>query len=350
MPIASPSTEQRVAAALRRLARRQDTKHALLEHPALYGILRRAAARYVAGETREEALAVAARLAARGHRATIDFMGEDVTDAALARAATDEFLALATTLGPASSGDLASRCSLSLDLSHVGLAVPGAGERLAREHLGEIARAASDVGREVIISMEDSARTDAILDIHASAAERFPDVGITLQASLRRTPADLARVRRYLGRVRLVKGAYAEPADRALGRGPDLDAAYLALARHLVDAAADGHRCSIATHHQPLLDALVAHAGAPGDGEALQFEMLQGVMPERLDALAASGFATRTYLVYGREWYLYLCHRLAEHPPSLFDALAEVVEGLPPDGEDATTERMIASSARPGRR
>lgn len=374
---AAPSSTVRVAAALRTLARREDLKAFVLTTPALEAVLRRAASRYVAGRTRDEALATARALATPrtglhdGHRVTIDFMGEDTREAVAAREATDEFLALVDALGPATASPGRLRdASVSLDLSHIGLAVPGNGERLAREHLAEIAAAAGAAGREVIISMEDSARTDAILGIHAAVAATQPHVGITLQATLHRTPDDLARVLERPGRVRLVKGAYLEPADRAHPRGTALDAAYHALARTLVEAAVTrGRPCSIATHdaslHALLREDVRALTGGRGpaeatragdvvmSGPALQFEMLHGVTPERLDAFAADGFATRVYLVYGMEWWLYLCHRLAEHPPSLFDALADAVEAMPGIGaalEAAGRPAMIGSSARPGRR
>lgn len=376
-PPPPPLGHPRASAALRHLARREDLKAVVLTTPALYAPLRRAAARYVAGETRDEALATARALAAApgAHRATIDFMGEDTRAAAAARAATDEFLALVDALGPTQAADDApdagrpDATSVSLDLSHIGLAVSDgdAGERLAAAHLAEIAAAAEAAGREVVVSMEGSARTDAILRVHAAVAARHPRVGVTLQAALHRTPDDLARLLARGpaagggGRIRLVKGAYAEPTDRALPRGAALDARYAGLARTLLDAAGAGRRVSIATHDPALLAAVVGAADVAGgaaafDARALQFEMLHGVSPDRLDRLAAAGYATRVYLVYGREWWLYLCHRLAEHPPALLDALADVVDALPRDaGAPGPEEReaapaMIGSSARPGRR
>ncbi len=351
----------RAAAALRRLARREDLKAAVLASPTLYAVLLRAAQRYVAGETLDEALGTARALAPR-HRATVDFMGEDTRDAAAAREATNEFLALTAALGPVVPDAELARTSISLDLSHIGLAVEGPshdGQALAMAHLVEIASAAERLGREVIISMEGSARTDAILGIHGEVSRQYPRVGITVQAALHRTPEDLTTPLARgttAARIRLVKGAYAESAETALVRGPALDAQYARLARQLVDAAAGGQRVSIATHDPHLLTTLtgyVAERGGPSafPDDALQFEMLHGVTPYRLDAVANAGYATQVYLVYGREWYLYLCHRLAEHPPSLLEALADCVEALPViAGEPAAmTSAMIGSSARANR-
>jgi proline dehydrogenase len=354
------------AAALRRLARRDDLKAAVLATPGLYAILRQAALRYVAGETRDDALAKARVLASlhghdRGHRATIDFMGEDTRELTAARAATDEFLALVDALGPSQQASPLAHTSVSLDLSHIGLAVDGGGvkgEQVASEHLEAIVAAAARVGREVVISMEASDRTDAILAVHDRLATRHVNLGITVQAALHRTPSDLDRLlaRAHGGRIRLVKGAYLEPVERAVPRGDALDARYLQLAQRLLEAARDGQRVSLATHHDTLLMALrdtVHVMGGPSGfaADALQFEMLQGVTPTWLDDMAAAGFATRVYLVYGREWYLYLCHRLAEHPPSLFGALVDAVDALPrrPDEPETVRHAMLGSSARPGR-
>jgi proline dehydrogenase len=166
---------QRASAALRRLARREDLKAAVIASPYLYPVLRRAAARYVAGQEREEAIATARDLAGPGHHVTIDHMGEDTRNAGAARAATDEFLALVDALE--SAGDDAGpmrSASVSLDLSHIGLAVPGDGPRLAAEHLAEIAVAAGGAGREVMISMEGSERTADVLRIHAEVTALHP--------------------------------------------------------------------------------------------------------------------------------------------------------------------------------
>lgn len=342
---------RRAAAALRSLARREDLKAVVLGSPAAYAALRRAAARYVAGETREEALATAGDLAAGGHRATVDHMGEDTRDAGAARAAAEEFLALVAALGPdADDGPLAG-ASVSLDLSHIGLAVPGDGPALATRHLTGIAAAAGAAGRDVMISMEGSERTQAILDTHATVSADHPNVGITLQAARHRSDADLDAVLARPGRVRLVKGAYAEPGAVAHPRGDGLDAAYARLAARLVAAAAEGHPVSVATHDPVLLSSVVRDVearGGPAAVPGLEVEMLHGVRPDRLAAVAARGVPTRVYLVYGREWWLYLCHRLAENPPGLLAALADAVEAMP--GAVAPgADRMVAASARPGR-
>jgi proline dehydrogenase len=352
--VAAGPAGHRAATALRVLARREELKAAVLDSPVGYAALRRAAARYVAGETRDEALATARDLSRRGHGATVDHMGEDTRDPGAAREATEEFLALLAALGRADGDGALRGVSVSLDLSHIGLAVPADGPQRAGRHLAEIAGAAGAAGaagREIMISMEGSERADAILAAHAAVSVDYPHVGVTLQAGLYRTVGDLDAVLARPGRVRLVKGAYAEPAEVAHPRGPALDAAYAALARRLVAAAADGRAVSIATHDPVLLSSVlhdVEARGGPAAVPDLEVEMLHGVRADRLAAVAARGVPTRTYLVYGREWWLYLCHRLAESPADVLAALADAVESLP-----ATTgpahDRMVASSARPGR-
>jgi len=140
-------------------------------------------------------------------------------------------------------------------------------------------------------------------------------VGITLQAFLHRTPDDLRSVLRYPGKVRIVKGAFDAPASVALRRGGALDRAYLALVARLRDA---GHAVSVATHDAALVAEVLQQTGSG----PIEFEMLRGIEGEQLSALRAQGLRTRQYLPYGREWFLYLCNRLAEHPPSVFAAIA----------------------------
>lgn len=174
-----------------------------------------------------------------------------------------------------------------------------------------------------MISMEGSERIDAILEMHRRLCEAYDNVGITLQAYLFRAPDELREAMKCPGKIRLVKGAYEEPGRIARARGESADASYRELMRMLL---ASGHACSIATHDQDMLDH--AHDFLSKNDlsrDTVEFEMLYGVEPERLGAMRDLGYKTRVYLPYGQEWYLYLCHRLAEHPPNIYRALAEAV-------------------------
>jgi proline dehydrogenase len=304
------------AAALRRLARRDDIKHFVLSNAPVHSALQAAAQRYVVGDSIADALRALDALRARGHAVTIDFLGEDTRDERAARSATDEFLALIARLDARDS--ISAKASVSLDLSHIGLAIS---EELALDHARQIAAAADNAGREMMISMESSSRTDAILRIHETLCHRYGSVGITLQAALKRTPQDLSAVLQRPGRIRLVKGAYAESDKVAFPRGELVDRAYDDLLANLIES---GHPCSIATHDSRLIERAQALLQDGADGGTMEFEMLYGVTPERLDQVRSKGRFTRVYIVYGNEWYLYLCHRLAEQPTAVLRALADI--------------------------
>jgi proline dehydrogenase len=178
----------------------------------------------------------------------------------------------------------------------------------------------------MMISMEGTDRTSQILEIHQRLCETFDNVGITLQAYLHRTPDDLERALQRPGKIRLVKGAYATPPGLAKPRGAELDEAYRQLMHRLITS---GHRCSIATHDPALLDPipqeyphrLIQEQEIKSD--RIEFEMLEGVAQERLEALKNQGYRTRVYLPYGQEWHLYLCNRLAEYPPNIYQAITD---------------------------
>ena len=170
--------------------------------------------------------------------------------------------------------------------------------------------------------MEGTDRTTLILDLHRRLCEQFSNVGVTLQAYLHRTPADLSTVLRRPSKVRLVKGAYETSPDIAYSRGAELDTAYRQMMKSLMGS---GHACSISTHDATILNyahQLIREQELPTHN--VEFEMLKGVAIERLGEMQQQGYRTRIYLPYGKEWHLYLCNRLAEHPPNLYQAIADV--------------------------
>ena len=171
--------------------------------------------------------------------------------------------------------------------------------------------------------MEGTDRTDSILSTYQRLCEQYNNAGITLQAYLYRTAKDLKIALQSPGKIRLVKGAYAAPEKLARSRGAELDAVYQ---QRMETLLLSGHACSIATHDQALLDR--AHSVIRNQqlsADSIEFEMLKGVTPERLAAMQGHSYAARVYLPYGNEWYLYLCNRLAEHPPNLYQAIADAV-------------------------
>ncbi|MFJ4188762.1 proline dehydrogenase family protein [Kitasatospora sp. NPDC089509] len=306
-----PDLSAQAAQVLRTLALDEELKWRIPADPVLGPVARKVARRYVAGATLPEAVERAHRIQAAGHRVNVEYMGESCRDAQRAVEETDTFLAAARLLPPG--------CSISLDLSHIGLAVdPG----LALANATRIAEATAATGREMMISAEGSDRTDAVLDLHRTLGERFDHVGVTVQARLHRTADDLPELLTRPGRIRLVKGAFLEPESIALPReAPALTTAYLTYARQLADS---GHLCSFATHDRDLIDRIDHHLGdRQREGAAWEFETLLGLGPDRLDAMAERGHPTREYVVFGTEWWLYVCNRLAEDPQRLLQALVD---------------------------
>ncbi|AXE24506.1 proline dehydrogenase [Streptomyces globosus] len=299
------------AAVLRGLALDEDLKWRIPADPLLGPLARRVARRFVAGETLADACERAAAVLAAGHRANVEYMGESCRDPRRATAETEVFTEAADRLPPG--------CSISLDLSHIGLAVD---PDLAFANASRIARATADTGREMVVSAEGSDRTDAVLALHERLTATYDHVGITLQARLHRTRDDLPRVLARPGRVRLVKGAFAEPESVALPReSPELQARYLESAAAIADS---GHLCSFATHDRDLLHRLGERLGGQGRPDAFwEFETLLGLGTDRLAEMARLGHPTREYVVFGTEWWLYVCNRLAEDPQRLLRAVAD---------------------------
>jgi proline dehydrogenase len=252
----------------------------------------RAAARYVAGPSLADALDTAARLVQEGHGVSVDLFGEGVRDQAVADRVLEQYLELAAALPPPPAD-----IWLSLDLSHLGLDVPGVAERLAA-----IADALPP-GRRVQVGAEEAAQADAIqacvLDVAARGlASRL---GATVQANLMRSPADVDTLCDAGVHVRLVKGAYVEAGAHPYGEPTDM--AFLRLGFKLAEL---GGSWSAATHDGRMREALLlAHGG-------VSVEQLFGVRPDVLDELRARDIPTRVYVPYGPEWFRYWMRRLAE--------------------------------------
>jgi proline dehydrogenase len=248
----------------------------------------RSARRYVAGERLEDAVAVTRSLAEQGLTATLDLFGVRVDDPALAARVADAYVELAGAL----AGTLPSTW-LAIDLSRVGF---DAG------HLRRIA-AALPAGRLLQVGAEEAATTDRVLAAVTGAAAVGLPVAATLQANLRRSPADADRLAAAGVPVRLVKGAYVESPAVALPYGPETDRAYAALARRLHAA---GGLVSLATHDDALRHPLLA------DLPTAPCEQLLGVRPEQAHALVACGRAVRIYVPFGPDWLRYLLRLRAE--------------------------------------
>ncbi|MEU0092947.1 proline dehydrogenase family protein [Kribbella sp. NPDC006257] len=255
----------------------------------------RAASRYVAGRTRDEALKVADQQLALGHGISVDLFGEMSTDPADAARVVDEYLELAKVL-PAPPADV----WLSLDLSHLALDVDPKG---AADLVARIVEALPE-GRRLQLGAEDLIRTDKVLQCVLDVAGRgLKDrLGATVQANLLRSPDDIAVLTEAGVQVRLVKGAYVEPTG-AHPYGEATDIAYLKLAHQLAAAEANW---SLATHDARLREAVLLSIGT------VPMEQLLGIRPDELARLHDRGIPTRVYIPYGPAWFRYWLRRVAE--------------------------------------
>ncbi|TCM99541.1 L-proline dehydrogenase [Paenibacillus sp. BK033] len=305
--------EQQLTAVLKSIARRADLKGYAEQNPQLNGILRRAALRYMAGDNLREGLKAGKEITRRGYFLSIEYIGENTSDAGECEQAAAEMKALIQQL---KQSGLPGR--VSFDLSHIGLMISPS---LAHANLTELAKQTEGTEIELFISMEESGKTDDILSVYKQATAEYSGIGITLQAHLNRTPADLAALTSP-GRIRIVKGAYQEPDNLSLARSPELNERYL----NLVELAIrEGHQVSIATHDDVIINA-ARERGWLTSPQA-ELEMLYGIRPELACRLRSEGAPIRIYVPYGHEWYLYLCHRIAEYPPNLYQAVIDMASG-----------------------
>lgn len=274
------------------------------------------AKRFVAGETIESALAAVAALNADGILATLDFLGEDITQPDEARRTRDTYLALVRAI----RGQHAA-ANVSVKLTALGLRLD---EDLAAENLAAIVTAARENGDPFVrIDMEGSAVTDATLRVFERVFERDGNVGPALQAYLRRTPGDVERALARGARVRLCKGAYREPREIAFRGTPTIRREYLRLAETLLR---EGRYPAFATHDARIIDAICAFAHANGIGnDRFEFQLLYGVHPELQRRLRGEGRHVRVYVPFGTHWARYFYRRVSERKENALFALRSLL-------------------------
>jgi proline dehydrogenase len=304
------------SAVLRKAALNEEAKEYILSNPILFKTLKKAADRYIGGETLEETISKVKVQNNGGFRCSIEYMGESTRTEQEANDATNEFRKICRDI---QLHNLDS--AVSLDLSHIGLAVS---RDLCLKNLDLICREATKGEIEIIISAEGTDRTDAVLQTYKDIFKVHQNVSITLQAYLHRTKDDFEDIIKLNGRIRMVKGAFETPPGLSLPRGEELDKRYLEYIERLLEA---NHRFSIATHHkkiqQEAKNLIHKYKASP---DIYEFESLFGIQNEQLLTLKEEGHPARLYFVYGKEWYLYLCNRLAEYPLNVFQALKDIVE------------------------
>lgn len=302
------------ADSLKKAALNEDAKEFILKNDTIFKVLKKAANRYIGGESTNEALKTVREWNNKGFDVTTDFMGESIRNEKDANKATAEFVQFAKAIKRKNLNS-----SISLDLSHIGLLVSN---DLATENLRIICNEAQKMNQEVIISMEGTDRTDRILDIYVETLKSYKNLGITMQAYLHRTKDDFKEVAKLSGSIRMVKGAYETPDGLSIKRGSELDQIYLDYVEQLLS---QNHRCSIASHHEKIHQESIKLIKKLKPTNYV-LERLLGIRNEELIEYKGKGLNCRIYIVYGKEWYLYLCNRWAEYPLSMFQGIADIVE------------------------
>ncbi len=276
-----------------------------------WGLARRVALRFVAGETMDDALRVIQSLNDKGLLVTLDYLGESVAKAEDTRDVVNTYVAV---LGQIQVHRL--QASVSLKLTHLGLDI---NEELCVNNLREILSAAQARDIPVTIDMESSAYTDRTLRLYRTMRDEygFANVGTVIQAYLYRSEADMRQLAEEGARIRLCKGAYLEPPDIAFPKKTDVDANYVKLTEQYLQSPPPAY-LDIATHDEHMIqaaqEAIRKHEVAP---DRYEFQMLYGIRSTRQAELVLAGYKMRVYVPFGSAWYPYFMRRLAERPANL---------------------------------
>jgi proline dehydrogenase len=282
-----------------------------------YGF-RLGAARFVAGETLDDAVPVLRRLNESGLLTNTTLLGEGVRDEPETRAVVTAYRELVDRIEAEGL-----RTNVALKLTHLGLALD---EELAYGNVAELVEHAAARGTFVRIDMEESSHVDPTLRIYRRLREAGHDnVGAVLQSYLFRSEDDLAALIPLAPNLRIVKGAYLEPPEVAYAQKRDVDAAYASLVETSLEG---GGFTAVATHDEALIERAISFARERGvPNERFQFQMLYGVRPRLQLDLVARGFDVLVATPYGPDWYRYLMRRLAERPANVLFFLRNLVRG-----------------------
>jgi proline dehydrogenase len=281
--------------------------------------MRRAVRRFMPGETMESALDAAAPLQAAGIGTMYTKLGENLESLAEADAVADHYVAVLDAIKARGlNGEVSVKpTQLGLDLD----------EDRALTHLTRIAAHAASVGSYVWIDMEGSAYVDATIRLYERLRAVEPRTGLCVQAYLRRTAADLERLRPLDPAIRLVKGAYDEPAAIAYRDKREVDANYLALAvSFLKQGRGRPIRLGLGTHDVALIEQIAAQVAPAGIGrEGFEIEMLYGIRTGEQFRLAKAGYRVQVLIAYGDAWYPWYMRRLAERPANVTFAIRSLL-------------------------
>ena len=278
-------------------------------------LAKQVANRFVAGETIPHAIATAQELNAKGMLVTMDYLGESVKTADEALVARDEILRLLDSIHQSGAN-----ANVSVKLSQLGLKID---THLALNNMRTILTRARQHQNKIRIDMEDSSLVDTTLNLYRTLRDEdgFTNVGVVLQAYLYRTKQDVSQLIEEGAWIRLCKGAYAEPPERAFPNKADTDTNFIKLMQQLLSQKArqNGVYVGFATHDEKMIDATTAYAQAQSiHPEEFEFQMLFGIRRELQERIVAQGYRMRIYVPYGTAWYPYFVRRLAERPANLW--------------------------------
>ena len=273
--------------------------------------------RFIAGDELEDATAAIRALNAKGIGGILDLLGEGVSDPGGAQAAADDYLRAIKRVE-----ETGVDTTISVKPTQLGLSFD---KGQCIDHLRRIAAQATAVGMRVEVDMEQSTYVLDTLDVFRILQTDYPDMRLAVQACLRRTPVDLETFAAVTPRIRLVKGAYAEPNEVALQHNDEIDAQYRFLIDWLFEKGTDP---GIATHDTKLIDHARSAAITAGCGkDGFEIQMLYGVRVKLQEELAKQGYRVRTYVPYGSAWYPYLMRRIAERPANIRFFLRALIRG-----------------------
>jgi proline dehydrogenase len=290
----------------------------LREHAVHFPFIRRSVSRFMPGETADEALAAAHSLREKDIGTVFTYLGENVTDRDEACKITGHYVEVIRRIQQLNLG-----CEVSVKLTQLGLDLS---VDFCADNLEKIIQSAA-TDSIVWVDMEASNYVDATLDLYKRALSKHPNVGICLQAYLYRTAQDLANLLQLRPSIRLVKGAYKEPANVALPNKADVDAIYFELAQEMLHAKAAGRclRAAFGTHDVSMIRQLSEYISEQGQSKSeLEVQMLYGIQRAEQERLARDGSRSIVLVAYGNYWYPWFVRRLAERPANLWFILRNI--------------------------
>jgi len=293
------------------LAQNDTVRNFVIHNRTARGVSRR----FVAGETVDDAIEATRVLNQRGIHVSLDHLGENVTDAKEAMTTAQDYIAILDRIKQAGVD-----ANISIKLTALGLDIS---QELCEQNVSRILEHAQSLPIFVRIDMEGSVYTEQTVDITLRMHQRFEHVGTVIQSCLHRSKKDVEELIAQGVRVRLVKGAYKEPAEVAFQQKSEVDQNYVRLMMPLL---LHGNYPAIASHDEAIINATCKFARDNGiDKASFEFQMLYGIRRDLQEKLVGQGYNMRVYVPYGSQWYPYMMRRMAERPANLVFVMSNAV-------------------------